>query len=254
MRKRKLTPEQEQEAFDIIASSSIRTNPLLSLKIDVKCKTKGQKVLLESIKNNIITICSGRAGSGKTYIAIAQALKMMKLEPELYRKIILIKSVIPLKNEEVGFLKGNLKEKIGPFIDSFIDNFDQIIGRGNFNTMEENGFITVLPIAFARGRSLNNAIIIIDEAQNIDYENMRTLMTRIGMCDEKTSSKMIILGDVKQKDLKNKKSSSLEQIIDIFDGLKDFGTVKLYSDDDFVRNPIIKIIEEKFDNLEESKK
>jgi len=212
--------------------------------VQIKCKSEGQGLLLNSIKNNQITICSGRAGSGKTYIASAQSVKMLKAGE--YRKVILIKSVVTLKNEEIGYLKGSMEEKLNPFIDSFIDNFDKIIGKGDFDSLRAEGIIDVVPIAFARGRTLDNSIIIIDEGQNIDVDNMKSLMTRIG-----ENSKMIILGDIKQKDIKNKKSSSLEIIIEKFKDVPDFGTVKLYSDKDVVRNPIIKIIEDKFDEIEE---
>ena len=100
-----------------------------------------------------------------------------------------------------------------PYIDSFMDNFRKLIGKSRTNSLRGFGLIEVLPIAFARGRSIDNSIIIIDEAQNISMDNIRTLMTRIG-----NDSKMIILGDVKQKDIKNKNDSALEVVIDKFKG------------------------------------
>jgi phosphate starvation-inducible PhoH-like protein len=243
VKKRKLSRTDEQEIEDFMKVRENMTPASKMESIQVKCKTPGQKDLLESIKNNQITICSGRAGSGKTYISCAQASKFLKAGD--YKKIILIKSIVTLKNEEIGYLKGSLEEKINPFIDSFIDNFDKIIGKANFEALRAAGSIEVIPIAFARGRTLDNSIIIIDEGQNIDIDNMKSLMTRIG-----ENSKMIILGDVKQKDIKNKKSSSLEYILNRFKGVEDFGTIELYSDSDVVRNPIIKIIEEKFEIIE----
>jgi phosphate starvation-inducible PhoH-like protein len=244
--RRRITDEEEYELQEFLNERNNPKSKLASLKsIQLKCKTPGQKELLNSIKENQITICSGRAGSGKTYISAAQSIKFLKANE--FRKIILIKSVVPLKGEEIGYLKGSLAEKINPFIDSFIDNYDKIIGKSNFEYMREEGMIEVIPIAFARGRTLDNSFIIIDEAQNIDVDNMKSLMTRIG-----ENSKMIILGDVKQKDIKNRKMSSLEIIIESFNDVDDFGTVKLYSDTDVVRNPIIKTIEDKFDEIEES--
>ena len=243
--RRRITEEEEYEVEEFLAERNDPKNKLSSLRsIQLKCKTPGQKELLNSIKENQITICSGRAGSGKTYITSAQSIKFLKANE--FRKVILIKSVVPLKGEEIGYLKGSLEEKINPFIDSFIDNFDKIIGKSNFEYMRAEGMIEVIPIAFARGRTLDNSFIIIDEAQNIDVDNMKSLMTRIG-----ENSKMIILGDVKQKDIKNKRMSSLEIIIESFKDVDDFGTVKLYSDTDVVRNPIIKTIEDKFDEIEE---
>ena len=243
--RRRITEEDEYEVEQFLAERNDPKNKLSSLRsIQLKCKTPGQKELLNSIKENQITICSGRAGSGKTYITSAQSIKFLKANQ--FRKIILIKSVVPLKGEEIGYLKGSLEEKINPFIDSFIDNYDKIIGKSNFEYMRSEGMIEVIPIAFARGRTLDNSFIIIDEAQNIDVDNMKSLMTRIG-----EKSKMIILGDIKQKDIKNKRMSSLEIIIESFKDIDDFGTVKLYSDTDVVRNPIIKTIEDKFDEIEE---
>lgn len=133
-------------------------------------------------------------------------------------------------------------------MDSFLDNFNKIIGEPITNRLREMGFIQIKPIAYVRGRSIDNSIIIIDEAQNISLDNMRTLMTRIG-----ENSKMIILGDVKQKDIKNKRESSLEVVIEKFNGKKGFGVVELRNAEDIVRNPIIKIIEDIFDGLEEVK-
>jgi len=107
------------------------------------------------------------------------------------------------------------------------------------------GVIEILPIAFARGRSIDNSIILIDEAQNISLDNIRTLMTRIG-----NDSKMVIMGDVKQKDIRNKKDSSLEVVLEKFRDIEGFGCVELRDPEDVVRNPIIKKVEDVFDSLE----
>jgi Phosphate starvation-inducible protein PhoH, predicted ATPase len=128
---------------------------------------------------------------------------------------------------------------------SFIDNFEKIIGESLTNKLRELGLIQIQPLAFVRGRSIDNTIIVVDEAQNISIQNMRTLMTRIG-----DNSKMVILGDVKQKDIKNPKNSSLEVVIDKFEGIDGFGCVSLRNPNDVVRNPVIKIIEKIFEELE----
>ena len=145
----------------------------------------------------------------------------------------------------MGSLPGDLNEKFDPYLGSFIDNFEKIIGESLTRKLRELGLINLQPLAFVRGRSIDNTIIIVDEAQNISVDNMRTLMTRIG-----DNSKMIILGDVKQKDIRNKKDSSLEVIIDKFNNIDNFGCVELRNPNDVVRNPIIRIIEETFDLLE----
>ena len=216
-----------------------------SMSVNYKCRTQNQGKLRESIRNNEITIVSGLPGTGKTYIACAEALKLIKSKPK-YKKILLVKSVTQLKGEELGHLPGDLNEKFDPYLGSFIDNFEKIIGESLTRKLRELGLINIQPLAFVRGRSIDNTIIVVDEAQNITLDNMRTLMTRIG-----DNSKMIILGDVKQKDLRNKKDSSLEVIIDKFNDMDNFGCVELSDPNDVVRNPIIKIIEEVFDDMSE---
>jgi phosphate starvation-inducible PhoH-like protein len=217
---------------------------LNGMTIKTKCRNENQKKLVKSIKENEITIVSGLPGTGKTFLACAEALKQVKTKSK-FKKILLVKSVTQLPGEELGFLPGDMKDKLEPFMISFIDNFEKIIGETLTKKLRELGIIQVQPLAFVRGRSIDNTIIVVDEAQNISRENMRTLMTRIG-----DNSKMIILGDVKQKDIKNKNNSSLETILDRFRDHDGFGCVELRDPSDVVRNPIIKIIESTFDDIE----
>jgi phosphate starvation-inducible PhoH-like protein len=135
---------------------------------------------------------------------------------------------------------------MAPIMESFTDNIRKLIGKTRMEKLIELGVIEIVPIAFARGRSIDNSIILIDEAQNISLDNIRTLMTRIG-----DNSKMVIMGDVKQKDIRNKKDSSLEIVLKRFDNIEGFGCVELRDPDDVVRNPIIKIVEQVFDDMEE---
>jgi phosphate starvation-inducible PhoH-like protein len=247
-RNKKLTEEELREVESFVYSKNMEEDKFLSsMFVNVKCKTENQKKLVQSIKENEITIASGLAGSGKTYIACAEALKLIKTR-EKYKKILLVKSVIQLPGEELGFLPGDLSEKLDPYMISFIDNFEKIIGESLTRKLRELSIINIQPLAFVRGRSIDNTIIIVDEAQNISVSNMRTLMTRIG-----DNSKMVILGDVKQKDIKKRTDSSLEVIIEKFEGVEGFGTVTLRDPDDVVRNPIIKVIESTFDDLESGK-
>jgi phosphate starvation-inducible PhoH-like protein len=213
--------------------------------LDYKHKNESQKKLIDLINDNKITIAAGPAGTGKTYLACAQALKLLKNE-QRFKKIILVKSVTVLEGEEVGFLKGDLKEKMLPFTISFLDNFHKLIGEGLTNIMLDQKLIEVLPLAFIRGRSIDNAIIIVDEAQNITKKNMRSTMTRIG-----TDTKMIITGDTKQIDMKNPKLSSLDLVVKLFDGKPDIGTMS-FGVNDIVRDPIVKVIEETFDEWDEN--
>ena len=130
---------------------------------------------------------------------------------------------------------------------SFIDNFEKIIGESLTKKLRDLGIIQIQPLAFIRGRSIDNTVIVVDEAQNITRDNMRTLMTRIG-----DNSKMVILGDVRQKDIKNKNNSSLETILEKFRDYDGFGCVELRDPNDVVRNPIIKVIESVFENMVEN--
>jgi len=244
-RNKKLSEEELREIEEFVYSKNQEEDKFLkSMSVNYKCKTENQGKLRETIRNNEMSIVSGLPGTGKTYIACAEALKLIKARPK-YKKILLVKSITQLRGEELGALPGDLNEKFDPYLGSFIDNFEKIIGETMTRKLRELGLINIQPLAFVRGRSIDNTIIIVDEAQNINLDNMRTLMTRIG-----DNSKMIILGDVKQKDLRNKKDSSLEVIIDRFNNTENFGCVELRDPNDVVRNPIIKVIEEVFDGLE----
>ena len=244
-RNKNLSEEDYLEIQEFVYSKNVEEDKFLtSMSVHYKCKNENQGKVRDSIRNNEITIVSGLPGTGKTFLACAEALKLIKSKPK-FKKILLVKSVTQLKGEELGHLPGDIQEKFDPYMGSFVDNFEKIIGESLTNKLRELGLINIQPLAFVRGRSIDNTIIIVDEAQNISIDNMRTLMTRIG-----DNSKMIILGDVKQKDIKNKKDSSLEIVLDRFNEIEGFGCVELRNPEDVVRNPIIKIIEEVFENIE----
>lgn len=233
--------DQTQQGNKMYASAD---DLLQEITLNLKCKTAGQKTLAKYIKEKEIIICSGPAGTGKTYVACAQSLALLKNDSR-FDKIVIVKSVVQLKDEEVGFLKGNLKEKMEPVVYSFIHNFEKLIGKQNTDKLHELGGIEEKPIAFMRGITLDNALIIVDEVQNVSISNIRTIMTRLG-----ENSKMIFLGDENQIDIKEKKKSALKFLLDHFGERPEFGTIRL-SDEDIVRNPLIKIMEEIFKkNLE----
>ncbi len=247
-RNKRLSEAEIQEVEEFVWSRNVEEDKFLqTMSINTKCKTANQKILVNSIKQNMITICNGFPGSGKTFLSCSEALKLIKSRPK-YKRIVLIKSITALKGEEIGHLPGDLKEKMAPIMESFTDNIRKLIGRSRMEKLIELGVIEIVPIAFARGRSIDNSIILIDEAQNISMDNIRTLMTRIG-----DNSKMVIMGDVRQKDIKNKKDSSLEIVLEKFKGVEGFGCVELRDPEDVVRNPIIKVVEQVFDDMESNK-
>jgi len=147
---------------------------------------------------------------------------------------------------EVGQKSGTIQRHPEEYHAVKNNNIRKVIGRSRMEKLIELGVIEIVPIAFARGRSIDNSIILIDEAQNISMDNIRTLMTRIG-----NDSKMVIMGDVRQKDIRNKKDSSLEIVLNKFKNVEGFGTVELRNPEDVVRNPIIKVIEDVFENIED---
>jgi phosphate starvation-inducible PhoH-like protein len=246
--RKKYTKNDDDVVVKRIESPKISETPLFNIdkiSVVIKCKNSNQKKLLNLIESNLITIAAGPAGTGKTFLVCAQALKLMKIDKR-YKKIILVKSVTELEGESIGYLKGGLMEKMENYMMSFMDNFYKLIGEDNTTAMLNEGLIEVLPLAYIRGRSIDNSIIIVDEAQNISLKNMRSTLTRIG-----DNSKMIITGDTKQIDIKNKRLSSLDTVVSIFSGKPNIGTME-FQTKDIVRNPIVMMIEEEFDAWEEN--
>jgi len=222
---------------------------LLPNDIKIIAKNESQKKLINSIKNNEITICAGPAGTGKTFVAMAYALSLLRKTTNRFKKIYLVKSVTTLKGEEIGFLKEDIKEKIEPFMWSFYINMEKILSNATIKLLIENDIIRPFPLAYMRGASLDDCIIIADEMQNVTLDNSRTLLTRIG-----SNCKLILLGDMNQIDLKNKNESSLDVILEMFDEEDKIGVIKMSEQDTNVRNSLITMIEEKYRNFYEKKK
>ena len=197
---------------------------------DFSAKNEKQQELIDLIKKKEITIVSGPSGTGKTYVTLATALSLLG---ETYKRIILVKSVTTIPGEEIGFLKGDMEQKMEPFVMSYMWNIDKICGPDSSNTLLTKKLIEILPIAYIRGLSIDNSIVIIDEAQNIDNHTFKSIVTRIG-----DQSKYILLGDTEQIDRKKKNDSCLQQVLDIFAEDELIGTM-IFTDEDCVRNPII---------------
>lgn len=226
----------------------VNTSKLFRSGIEIKCRSKAQKDALNAIENHDISIITGPPGVGKTYLACARALKYIKDDAGTYRKIILIKSVNVPKDEEIGYLKGTMEEKMEMYMYPFISNFNKVIGKQATESLKSNGNIEILPIKFALGVTLDDSIILIDEAQQIGKDHLHTLMTRIGM-----NSKMVFLGDIKQKSVNKGQKSALEILIEHFGEVEEIGIAQL-GREDIVRHPIIKKLEEIFEKIENSEK
>lgn len=197
---------------------------------DFNAKNQKQQRLVNLIKDKEVILATGVAGTGKTYVALATALSLLG---PIYKKVVLVKSVTTLPGEEIGFLKGGMEQKMEPFVMSYVWNIDKICGQGSALSLMNKKIVEVLPLAFIRGLSIDNSIVIIDEAQNIDNHTFKTMMTRIG-----EDSKYIFLGDVEQIDRKKKSESCLQKVMDIFKDSPIIGTIE-FTDEDCVRNPII---------------
>ena len=206
---------------------------LQDIQIKIKCLNEKQKLLKNSIEQKDVVISTGPAGTGKTYLSLMTALHLMKTQP-VYTRLILIKSLQTIKGEEVGYLPGSLWEKMEPYVYSFTGNLDKILGYGlTTKALIDKGVIQIMPIAYIRGVTIDNAIVIIDEAQNIDLHTFKTIITRIGH-----NCKMVFLGDIEQIDRKLKSESCLSKVCDLFKDQEFTGSVT-FTAEESVRNPII---------------
>jgi phosphate starvation-inducible PhoH-like protein len=223
---------------------------ILKKKYNIKCKNNVQKDYVRLIKEKEITFCSGPAGTGKSYCAINQGILLLQNEPELYKKLLVVKPAVE-SEENLGFLPGDLKEKLEPHLKSSIDIVDKIVGEHNRISLEENRLLEVEPLGFIRGKTIDNSIVIIEEAQNMSPHQMKSLLTRIG-----ENSKYIISGDINQSDkFKDYKKSGLYDAMSRHTNISDIGFFE-FSVNDIVRNPIITKILNNYDEntLEFNKK
>lgn len=203
--------------------------------IDLKPKTDGQKHYMDLIEDNDVTICNGPAGSGKTIVAVGMALKLLKDKPDKYKRIIMVRPAVTVKGEDLGYLPGDIDEKMKPFMVPMLDSIKCFLQMSDIISMLELGIIEICPIGYMRGRSLNNCVMILDEAQNSTAAQMKMVITRIGF-----NTKMIIEGDVTQSDLDG--SSGLDN--GLKDAIKRFGNVDgvgvcVLEAKDIVRSPIL---------------
>ena len=199
----------------------------------IRAQTPNQQKLLELISKNDMVFAIGPAGTGKTYTSVALAVRALK--DKQVKRIILTRPAVEA-GENLGFLPGDLKDKLDPYMQPLYDALMDMIPFDKLNSFIENGTIQIAPLAFMRGRTLDNAFVILDEAQNTTYVQMKMFLTRMGK-----NAKFIITGDPGQIDLPKKTASGLSEALRIIKGIKGIGTLWL-DDKDVVRHPLVKEI------------
>ena len=207
----------------------------------VKPKTLGQKDYVDQIRKKMIVFGMGPAGTGKTYLAMAMAITAFKNEE--VSRIILTRPAIEA-GEKLGFLPGDLQSKIDPYLRPLYDALYEIMGAESFQKNQEKGLIEVAPLAYMRGRTLDNAFIILDEAQNTTPAQMKMFLTRLGF-----GSKAVITGDATQKDLAPGTKSGLDVALKVLSGIPEIGICKLTSQD-VVRHPLVQKIVQAYEDYE----
>lgn len=211
--------------------------------LKVKARTVNQKKLVEAVDKHDMVFAVGPAGTGKTYTAVALAVRALKAKE--VKRIVLTRPAVEA-GENLGFLPGDLKEKLDPYLMPLYDALRDMIPPDKLANMLEHGIIEIAPLAFMRGRTLDKAFVILDEAQNTTILQMKMFLTRMGM-----TAKFVITGDVSQVDLPNKQRSGLGYAIDILADIKDIGIIRL-GKSDIIRHQLISKIIDAFDKAEAS--
>ncbi len=222
--------DEEDKIHDFARSDCICIN---AKGKPIKAKTYGQKKYLDAIKDNTVTVAVGPAGTGKTYLAVAMAVKAFRAKQ--INRIILTRPAVEA-GESLGFLPGDLQQKVDPYLRPLYDALFDMLGAENFKKCQERGDIEVAPLAYMRGRTLDDSFIILDEAQNTTTEQMKMFLTRLGF-----NSKIVVTGDITQIDLPTGKNSGLTDAVSVLKNIDDIAIIRL-SAKDVVRHKLVQSI------------
>jgi phosphate starvation-inducible PhoH-like protein len=245
--------QQVESAIDIIRSTQRKEQEKIFSDVvyltekgkEIKPKTLQQKVYVDAIQNNDIVFSIGPAGTGKTYLACACALQALK--EERVERIILTRPVVEA-GEKLGFLPGDLYEKINPYLHPLYDAFYSMIGPEKFQRYRKEEIVEIIPLAYMRGRTLDDAFIILDEAQNTTLDQMKMLLTRLGF-----DAQAVVTGDITQVDLEDKKFSGLIQVQGILKKIKGIRFI-YFSEADVIRHQLVKKIISAYEEYERKNK
>ncbi|MBQ2388731.1 MAG: PhoH family protein, partial [Clostridia bacterium] len=211
----------------------------------IKPKTLGQQKYVESIRKNTIVISIGPAGTGKTYLAVAEAVAAFR--EHRVNRIIITRPAVEA-GEKLGFLPGDLQQKVDPYLRPIYDALFDMLGPESFQRYQERGNIEVAPLAYMRGRTLDDSFIILDEAQNTTPEQMKMFLTRLGF-----NSKMVVTGDITQIDLPDAKKSGLLEASKVLKGVDDIEIIK-FTQKDIVRHQLVQRIVKAYEKYDEQKR
>ena len=208
----------------------------------IRAKTSGQRDYIKAIRDNYILFATGPAGTGKTYLAVCEAVSMLKVGK--VNRIVLVRPAVEA-GESLGYLPGDLREKLDPYVRPLYDAFYDLLSPEKFMRYSDKGVIEIVPLAYMRGRTLNESFIILDEAQNATPKQMKMFLTRLGF-----GSKAVVTGDITQVDLPGHSQSGLRSVREILKGIKGIGFIDL-SDADVVRHEIVQKIVQAYAKYEQ---
>lgn len=223
--------EQLETLYQEVVATTFRGRP-------IRCKTLGQREYVKAIRKNTLTFGIGPAGTGKTYLAMAMAVAALKNKE--VERIVLTRPAVEA-GEKLGFLPGDLNQKVDPYLRPLYDAMFEMMGAETCQRMQERGVIEVAPLAYMRGRTLSDAFIILDEAQNTTQEQMKMFLTRMGF-----RSKIVVTGDPSQIDLPRGRKSGLTEAVQVLDGVEDIAILRL-THQDVVRHELVQAIVRAYD-------